>query len=223
MGNSWIKDVSETEIEEVLNKNADMLNSSKGIFTNKILNLSNLLWVPFSPILLTIVACLEIETWYGKILSSILINLIVLPFIAIATIVDTVLGVLSIPLALLFEGIPAIFSKQYRKEFRLSRAVKKLARVLKVSRNKVSEYDAKMTLENPNVRRLISEINILNEQLGRNIPTSQDTVKVEKLEEYNNEQQFTQEQIQEQNKKYSSLKDFDKSEDKQHNGNGQEL
>ena len=52
MGNSWIKDATPEEIEQVLNQNADMLTSKKGIFTNSILNLTNLLWVPFAPILL---------------------------------------------------------------------------------------------------------------------------------------------------------------------------
>lgn len=212
MGNSWINEVSGTEIEEVLNKNADMLNSKKGIFTNRILNMTDLLWLPLTPILLTIVSCVEFETWYGKLLGSILLNLIVLPIAAIAGVIDLALGVLSIPLALVFEGIPALFSKQYRKEFRLSRAVKKLAKVLRTSRNKISEYEAQLTLQDPKVRRLISEINILNEQLGRNIPTSQDSIIVEAFSEYSTNPQEQQEQ---QTHKYGTLKDFDNSNNKQ--------
>lgn len=213
MGNSWIKDATPEEIEQVLNQNADMLSSKKGIFTNSILNLTNLLWVPFAPILLVFASCVEFDTWYGKLLGSILLNIIVLPLVAISAVIDTVVGVLSIPFALLFEGIPALFSKQYRKEFRLSRAVKKLAKVLRSSRNKISEYDAKLTLQDPKVRRLISEIKILNEQLGRNIPTSENTsVRVEAFNEFENKQEVHEELL---TKKFSTLKELEKSSDKQ--------
>ena len=83
---------------------------------------------------------------------------------------------------------------------------------MRTSRNKISEDEAQLTLQDPKVKRLISEINILNEQLGRNIPTSQDSVIVEAFSEYSTN---PQEQKEQQTHKYGTLKDFDNSNNKQ--------
>lgn len=169
MDYSKLNNVSTEEIDLVLNQNADMLNSVKGKFTNNILSLSNLFVLPFVPFMLTFASFYQFDTWYGKLLATIFSNIIILPIAAIASAINIVRGVVSIPLALLFEGIPSLFSKTYRKEYKLSRCVKKLAKIYKGTDNIFNNYSEKFSFNSPNVRNLISEINILNKQLERNL------------------------------------------------------
>lgn len=169
MDYSKINNVFQTEADYVVKKNEDMLKSPKGIFTNGVSRLANILLIPILPIVVAVYCFAQFRTWYGKLLSTLLVNIITLPIALVRVALEIVIGIISLPLALIFEGVPALFSKKYRNEYKLSRAVKKLAKILKLSQNPYYEYSEKFELIRPKMSELIREIEDLNKQLGRHV------------------------------------------------------
>ena len=167
---SNLNGVRDPRVEKALKDNADMLHSTKSFFTFKVESIPSVFALPFLPIILTIVSCLSFEKWYEKILASLAINIIVLPIAIVVGAFQLVSGIVSIPLALMFEGIPYLFSKKYRNEFKLCRAVKKLALIYNKmnSENSFRDYFNEYTKYNTQINALLSEIDTLNTKLGRN-------------------------------------------------------
>lgn len=182
-----INSVSVSEIEETLLQNADMANSNKGILTQNSLDLlslpTDIIALPFVPIIGAIIGGFAgtaiCKSFWGKLGMTFLglgIGTILTPIIAIAVVAKTIKNVISLPLALLFELPRFAFSKKYRTEVKLVKALKKLKTINEsIKENEEKDTNIRFLFTKLNdlkfhseeTRTLLSEIQILNKQLNR--------------------------------------------------------
>ena len=120
------------KIKELINRDLKKyLRSPKGIFFNGVVDTYKMLRIFFVPLAITVICDQEFDVYGLKVLTILLASIIVLPIAFVYSVYHLVVGVLCAPFALIFEGIPYLFSKKYRQEFKLSRKVKEFSKVYK--------------------------------------------------------------------------------------------
>ena len=177
-----ISEVSLYEIQQILNDNADMLRHGKGNFSKKAKRListpGKALAIPFLPILglgCGMAISLGTDSFWEKLgvsFAGLAIGTLLTPVFAFALAYDIVESTICLPLALITELPRYAFSKKYRQEVKLTRNLQKLKECYKLlinkdSENEYSNFRLKQTLKSLDLRTLISEIHMLNKELGR--------------------------------------------------------
>lgn len=209
MDSSNLDYVSGEDIFEVINNNSDMLDSKKGVLLNNFISgFASLLAIPFVPLIAVILCCASFEQWYTRLFTSIIALVFTLPIITTICVIKLAIGLISAPLSLIFEGIPALFSKKYRQQFKLSRKVKQLYKYLNLKSNSVEEYLRDYNFYNPNVRLLLNEIEKLNKEMGRT--NTSNTYDYESFTNSDNNQKANTQVIYTE----SNIKDKDKTDGK---------
>ena len=178
-----ISEVSLQEIQQILNENSDMLNHGKGNFSKKAKRLlstpARILSLPFVPIMglgFGIFASFATDRFWEKLgvsLAGLSIGTLLTPVFAFAIAYDIVESAICLPIALLTELPRYAFSNKYRQEVKLTRDLQKLKECYKLlinrdNQNEYSNYRLRQTLKSLDIRTLISEIKMLNHELGRN-------------------------------------------------------
>ena len=178
-----ISEVSIQEIQQILNENADLLNHGKGNFSKKAKRLlstpARVLSLPFIPVIglgFGIFASFATERFWEKLgvsLAGLAIGTLLTPVFAFAVAYDVIESAICLPLAVLTELPRYAFSKKYRQEVKLTRNLQKLKECYKLlinqnNQNEYSNFRLRQTLKSLDIRTLISEIKMLNHELGRN-------------------------------------------------------
>ena len=177
-----LSEVSLHEIQQVLNDNADMLRHGKGNFSKKA---KRLLSTPFKAVAIPFIPLLGLGCGMAISLGSdrfleklgvsfagLAIGTLLTPVFAFALACDVVESTVCLPLALLTELPRYAFSKKYRQEVKLTRNLQKLKECYKLlinqDQSEYSNFRLKQTLNSLDLRLLINEIKMLNQELGRN-------------------------------------------------------
>ena len=164
MGDKSVNYVDGYDVYDILNKNQDMLDSTKGLYSRNMKGIFSWFVLPFCPLVCAIISFASFEKWYMALLSTIASTVIVTTVATVACAVKTTIGILSIPLALALEGIPCLFSKKFKKELQLSLATKNLREYVLNSNQDNAKY---FKTYSPSLKQLIERIETLNTELGR--------------------------------------------------------
>ena len=152
---------------KIVKDNKDMFTSKIDLVSYGINNLIHFLLLPLIPYVCYKFVSKSKKGKFSKFFKFILIT----PVAILTQLSHGLMGLISIPLAILAQGLPFLFSKKYRAKLKLVRDVKKLFNNLFYleSENNLKINKAYKFLNSKKFTKIINEIQTSNKILERNI------------------------------------------------------
>ena len=181
---NYISNSTEHKLNKVVKNNIDLLADLKGICTDTSMFLLNQIPGLFR---LPIIAVDEAISYnrgspVWQVIDSVFFGTLGFATSVALTAFNIVGSALIAPFALVFDGIPCLFSKNYRTQLKLTRKVRKLNNILGKVIPKPIDYDISRKhkklsniiyrlnpLKEEKILKLINEVEVLNKQLGRDV------------------------------------------------------
>lgn len=181
---NYINNETIYKMNNIIKQNMDQLVSFKGTLTEGTVNLFSNIPSNFRLPIVAVDAAIadNRDSLMWTILDSVFYGVVFTAGGIVLSALNFVAGTVLAPIALVVDGIPSLFSKQYRNEVKLARKIKKLNKMLKKCHGNEMDYAIQRKHKvfanflqrlNPitqdKVEKLINEIEGLNKQLGREV------------------------------------------------------